>query len=64
MEIAQAVIHHPLILFLGEPSVGLDTIASEGVWEYVKILVEKGTTVLMTTFYMEEADITYSRVAN
>lgn len=63
LEIAQAVLHRPMILFLDEPTVGLDPIARESVWEYVKILAGKGTTVLMTTHYMEEADDMCSRVA-
>jgi ABC-2 type transport system ATP-binding protein len=63
LEIAQAVLHNPLVLFLDEPTVGLDPVARESVWEYVKILVENGTTVLMTTHYMEEADAICSRVA-
>ena len=63
LEIAQAVLHNPLVLFLDEPTVGLDPVARESVWEYVKILSQSGTTVLMTTHYMEEADAMCSRVA-
>ena len=63
LEIAQSVLHHPMILFLDEPTVGLDPIARESVWEYVKILAQNGTTVLMTTHYMEEADEMCNRVA-
>ncbi len=63
LEIAQAVLHKPLVLFLDEPTVGLDPVARESVWEYVKTLAENGTTVLMTTHYMEEADAMCSRVA-
>jgi len=63
LEIAQAVLHKPFVLFLDEPTVGLDPIARESVWEYVKTLAEIGTTVLLTTHYMEEADAICSRVA-
>jgi ABC-2 type transport system ATP-binding protein len=63
LEIAQAVLHRPFILFLDEPTVGLDPVARESVWKYVKKLSEEGTTVLMTTHYMEEADEMCSRVA-
>ena len=63
LEIAQAVLHHPLILFLDEPTVGLDPLARESVWEYVKVLAERGTTILMTTHYMEEADAMCHHVA-
>ena len=63
LEIAQAVLHKPLVLFLDEPTVGLDPVARETVWDYVKVLAENGTTVLMTTHYMEEADAMCSRIA-
>ncbi len=63
LEIAQAVLHKPLILFLDEPTIGLDPIARESVWQYVKSLAEIGTTVLLTTHYMEEADNICNRVA-
>jgi ABC-2 type transport system ATP-binding protein len=56
LEIALAVLHKPLVLFLDEPTEGLDPVARETVWEYVKVLASGGTTVLMTTHYMEEAD--------
>ncbi|HQJ45367.1 MAG TPA: ATP-binding cassette domain-containing protein [Ignavibacteriaceae bacterium] len=63
LEIAQAVLHHPLILFLDEPTVGLDPLAREGVWDYVKQLSDSGTTILLTTHYMEEADAMCNNVA-
>ena len=63
LEIAQSVLHNPLVLFLDEPTVGLDPGARDSVWEYVKTLTGNGTTVLMTTHYMEEADAMCSRVA-
>ncbi|HET6413241.1 MAG TPA: ATP-binding cassette domain-containing protein [Anaeromyxobacter sp.] len=64
LEIAQAVLHHPRILFLDEPTVGLDPIARRTVWEHVRDLrARSGTTVLLTTHYMEEADELCDRVA-
>ena len=63
LEIAQAVLHNPRVLFLDEPTVGLDPVARDAVWEYVGALASKGTTVFMTTHYMEEADAMCSRVA-
>jgi ABC-2 type transport system ATP-binding protein len=63
LEIAQAVIHKPFILFLDEPTVGLDPIARESVWNYVLTLAKAGTTVLLTTHYMEEADAICDRIA-
>ena len=64
VEIAQAMIHRPRILFLDEPTVGLDPIARDSVWEQVrKLRDEYGTTILMTTHYMEEADQLCDRIA-
>ncbi len=63
LEIAQAVLHKPVLLFLDEPTVGLDPVARESVWEYVRSLARNGTTVIMTTHYMEEADAMCGRVA-
>jgi len=56
LEIAQAVLHKPHILYLDEPTVGLDPVAREAVWKYVGALAKAGTTIIMTTHYMEEAD--------
>jgi len=56
LEIAQAVLHKPHVLYLDEPTVGLDPVARETVWKYVAALAEAGTTIIMTTHYMEEAD--------
>ncbi len=57
LEIAQAVFHRPAVLFLDEPTVGLDPLARRTVWEHVRELrARSGTTVLLTTHYMEEAD--------
>jgi len=63
LEIAQAVLHNPRVLFLDEPTVGLDPVARETVWRYVRTLADRGTTVVMTTHYMEEADEMCDRVA-
>jgi len=57
LEIAQAFLHRPAVLFLDEPTVGLDPVARRGVWEDIRRLRERyGTTVLLTTHYLEEAD--------
>jgi ABC-2 type transport system ATP-binding protein len=57
LEIAQSMLHHPPVLFLDEPTVGLDPVARNAVWERLRELcTELGTTVLLTTHDMEEAD--------
>jgi ABC-2 type transport system ATP-binding protein len=57
LEIAQSMLHRPSVLFLDEPSVGLDPSAKRAVWERISELRrEFGTTILMTTHDMEEAD--------
>jgi ABC-2 type transport system ATP-binding protein len=57
LEIAQSMLHRPAVLFLDEPSVGLDPSAKRAVWERVRELRnEFGMTILMTTHDMEEAD--------
>jgi ABC-2 type transport system ATP-binding protein len=57
LEIAQSMLHRPQVLFLDEPTVGLDPLARRAVWERIQLLREQfGTTILMTTHDMEEAD--------
>lgn len=64
LEIAQSILHQPLVLFLDEPTVGLDPLARAAVWEQVRQLRDNyGTTIVLTTHFMEEADNLCSRVA-
>ncbi len=64
LEIAQAMLSRPRVLFMDEPTVGLDPIAREAVWLQIEQLREKyGATVLLTTHYMEEADRLCDRLA-
>ena len=64
LEIAQAMLHRPRLLFLDEPTVGLDPVARRAVWDHIERLRrESGTTILMTTHLMEEADHLCHRVA-
>ena len=64
LEIAQSMLHRPKVLFLDEPTIGLDPIARATVWDHVKRLrSEFGTTILMTTHLMEEADEFCEQVA-
>jgi len=61
--IASALVHQPEILFLDEPTTGLDPHARQNMWQLVRNLREQGITVIMTTHYMEEAEYLCDRVA-
>jgi ABC-2 type transport system ATP-binding protein len=63
VQIARAIAHRPKVLFLDEPSAGLDPQSRIAMWEAVKGLREEGITVVLTTHYMEEADELCQRVA-
>lgn len=64
LEIAQSTLHRPPLLFLDEPTVGLDPIARQAVWEHIaRLRANFGTTIFLTTHYMEEAESLCSRVA-
>jgi|SRR5579871_747891 ABC-2 type transport system ATP-binding protein len=64
LEVAQAMLHEPEVLFLDEPTVGLDPIARRAVWEHLsQIRAQTGMTIVLTTHYMEEADSLCQRVA-
>ncbi len=58
LELAQAMLHHPAVLFLDEPTIGLDPVARKAVWERLLALRrDYGMTILLTTHDMEEADV-------
>ncbi len=61
--LASALVNKPQILFLDEPTTGLDPRARRDVWELVKKINSQGTTVVLTTHYMEEAEYLCERVA-
>jgi ABC-2 type transport system ATP-binding protein len=63
VQIARAIAHHPKVLFLDEPSAGLDPQSRIAMWEAVRNLRKEGITVVLTTHYMEEADELCERVA-
>lgn len=64
LELARGLLHKPKILFLDEPTLGLDPQTRSHIWDYIKRLSrEEGVTVLITTHYMEEADALCNRVA-
>lgn len=57
LEIAQSMMHRPAVLFLDEPTIGLDPVARHAVWQHLRQLQERyGTTIFLTTHDMEEAD--------
>jgi ABC-2 type transport system ATP-binding protein len=64
LEIARGFLHHPKVLFLDEPTIGLDPQTRNHIWNYLKKMNrEEGTTVFLTTHYMEEADKVCDRIA-
>jgi ABC-2 type transport system ATP-binding protein len=64
MEIARGLVHSPKVLFLDEPTTGLDPVSRTNVWEMIRSLRERSDlTILLTTHYMEEADKLCERIA-
>ena len=63
LDIASSIIVTPELLFLDEPTTGLDPRSRNQVWDIVRVLVGEGTTVLLTTQYLEEADQLADRIA-
>ncbi|MBA2896898.1 ABC-2 type transport system ATP-binding protein [Nonomuraea soli] len=63
VDIAASILNTPDLLFLDEPTTGLDPRARSQVWDIVRIVVAHGTTVLLTTQYLDEADHLASRIA-
>jgi ABC-2 type transport system ATP-binding protein len=57
LDLAAALVHRPPVLFLDEPTTGLDPQGRNELWGVIQALVERGTTVLLTTQYLEEADV-------
>ncbi|MGE0010551.1 MAG: ABC transporter ATP-binding protein [Candidatus Babeliales bacterium] len=60
--IARAIVHNPKLLILDEPTVGLDPDIRHNMWEVIKGLNKQGMTILLTTHYLEEAEILADRV--
>jgi ABC-2 type transport system ATP-binding protein len=63
LELAQALVHEPEVLFLDEPTLGLDVSGRRKIWEHIKMLKAEGMTIFMTTHYLEEAEKYCNRVA-
>ncbi len=58
LEIARGLLHSPRVLFLDEPTIGLDPQTRSSIWRYIRALQEtEGTTIFMTTHYMDEAEL-------
>ncbi|MGC9451970.1 MAG: ABC transporter ATP-binding protein [Oceanipulchritudo sp.] len=60
--ICKALVHHPALLFLDEPTAGVDVELREELWSYVRKLREDGTTIVLTTHYLEEAEQLADRI--
>jgi ABC-2 type transport system ATP-binding protein len=63
LSIAAALVHSPKVFFMDEPTTGLDPQARRNLWDLVKHIRDKGVTVVMTTHYMDEAELLCDRVA-
>ena len=63
LDLASALVHSPDVLFLDEPTTGLDPASRITIWEEVRRINEQGTTVFLTTQYLEEADQLCERLA-
>ena len=63
LDLASALVHRPRVLFLDEPTTGLDPASRLTVWEEVRRINEDGTTIFLTTQYLEEADELCERLA-
>lgn len=62
VEIAQGILHEPKVLFLDEPTTGLDPQNRENLWQHIKKLRDNGMTIFLTTHYLEEADALSDRL--
>ena len=63
LDVGLGIVHRPAVLFLDEPTTGLDPQARARMWDEIKKLREEGTTVFLTTHYLEEADALCDRLA-
>ena len=63
LDAATALVHRPPLVFLDEPTTGLDPKARTRLWEYFREINEKGTTIFLTTQYLEEADQLCERIS-
>jgi ABC-2 type transport system ATP-binding protein len=61
--IAQALVHKPPVIVLDEPTAGVDVELRQGLWQFVRRLNRDGHTIVLTTHYLEEAELHCSRIA-
>ena len=62
LDVALGIVHEPAVLFLDEPTTGLDPQNRANLWDHLRVLRERGTTIFLTTHYLEEADVLCDRV--
>ena len=60
--VAKALVHHPRLLFLDEPTAGVDVELRKELWDEVRRLRDEGTTIVLTTHYLEEAEMLADRI--
>ncbi len=63
LDLAASLVGHPSVIFLDEPTTGLDPRSRQTMWQIIRQLVQSGVTVFLTTQYLEEADQLASRIA-
>ena len=63
LEIARGLMTRPKVLFLDEPTIGLDPQTRMRMWDYIKSVNKEGTTIFLTTHYMDEADHLSDRIS-
>ena len=63
LSIAAALVHSPKVFFLDEPTTGLDPQARRNLWDLIRMVRDRGVTVIMTTHYLDEAELLCDRVA-
>jgi ABC-2 type transport system ATP-binding protein len=63
LEVAMSLVNVPAVLFLDEPTLGLDISARRALWSYIRQIRETGSTIVLTTHYLDEADRLCDRVA-
>jgi ABC-2 type transport system ATP-binding protein len=62
LDIALGLVHEPSVIFLDEPTTGLDPQSRANLWDHIRALRERGSTVFLTTHYLEEADVLCDRL--